>query len=199
MKISEGLKLEGRVVEIPDAVRDDLPGFFEEMGFKIGAEIGVYRGRFSQTLARGGFKLYSIDPWLIYPDYHGLTRAKQWIMEEQYEYVKKLLSHYDCTVIRKYSMDAVKDFEDNSLDFVYIDGNHGLKYIIEDIWEWTKKVRKGGVVSGHDYWNGTIPFSCDGKTGVDAYAKAAQLDKLYILGKHHEGTREKCRSWFFIK
>ncbi len=48
-------------------------------------------------------------------------------------------------------MDALEDFEDNSLDFVYIDGDHNFKHISEDIYEWTKKVRSGGIVSGHDY------------------------------------------------
>jgi glycosyltransferase involved in cell wall biosynthesis len=48
-------------------------------------------------------------------------------------------------------MQAVTDFADESLDFVYIDGNHQLKYVVEDIVEWTKKIKKGGIIAGHDY------------------------------------------------
>lgn len=199
MKIIDGLKLEGRVVEIPDCRRDNLPEFFKEMGFKVGAEIGVYTGSFSETLCMAGLKLYSIDSWRLYPDYQKNTSCSQEKMEKQYEMVKKKLAPYDCAIIRKISMEAVKDFEDDSLDFVYIDGNHSFKYIAEDIWEWSKKVRKGGVISGHDYWNGSRPFYCDVKTVVDAYASAAQLNKRYILGKQSEDGGDKIRSWFWIK
>jgi hypothetical protein len=39
-------------------------------------------------------------------------------------------------------MDALNDFEDDSLDFVYIDGNHEFPYVAEDLFHWSKKVRK---------------------------------------------------------
>lgn len=198
MKIIDGLKLDGRQVEIPDCTRDDLPEFFKEMGFTVGAEIGVYIGVFSETLCKAGLKLYSIDSWRLYPDYQKNTHCSQEKMEEQYEMVKKKLAPYDCTIIRKTSMEALADIPDRSLDFVYIDGNHSFKYIAEDIFEWSKKVKKGGVVSGHDYWDGNHLFYCDVKTVVDAYVKAAHLDKLYILGDQSEGRVDKQRSWFWI-
>ena len=37
----------------------------------------------------------------------------------------------DCKLIKKLSMKAVRDFEDESLDFVYLDGNHAFEYITE--------------------------------------------------------------------
>lgn len=198
MKIIDGLKIEGKKIEIPDAVRDELPDFFKEMGFRVGAEIGVYLGNFSETLSKADLKLYAIDPWLLYPDFARNTRCDQERMERYYERTVKRLAPYDCTIIRKTSMEAVRHFEDGSLDFVYIDSNHGLKYIIEDIWEWSKKVKRGGVVSGHDYWNGSHKFYCDVETAVEAYTKAAHIEKWYILGKQDEGKRDKLRSWFWI-
>ena len=38
----------------------------------------------------------------------------------------------------------------NSLDFVFIDASHIYKYVAEDIDLWEPKVKKGGLVSGHD-------------------------------------------------
>jgi predicted O-methyltransferase YrrM len=46
---------------------------------------------------------------------------------------------------------AADDFLDNSLDFVYIDAGHRFDDVVQDIIKWTKKVRKGGIISGHDY------------------------------------------------
>jgi predicted O-methyltransferase YrrM len=49
-------------------------------------------------------------------------------------------------------MKAVRDVADESLDFVFIDANHEYTAVRDDIREWTKKVRVGGIVSGHDYY-----------------------------------------------
>src|SRR3989344_4840255 len=125
MKIIDGLKLKGKPAEIPECSRDDLPGFFKEMGFKVGAEIGVYKGEFSEKLAKAGLKLYAIDPWKEYKGYN--MPKSQERLNSQYEQTKSVLAPFpDCRIIRKTSMEAVEDFEDGSLDFVYIDGNHEL-------------------------------------------------------------------------
>jgi len=41
--------------------------------------------------------------------------------------------------------------EDASLDFCFIDGDHRYEAVKEDIIAWTPKLRKGGILSGHDY------------------------------------------------
>ncbi len=196
MNIVDGLKLEGQKVEIPGCSRDDLPEFFKEMGYKAGVEIGVYKGDYSATLCKAGLKIYSMDPWLVYPDFYGMI-GNQEKQERNYIRAKSRLSHYDCTIIRKTSMEAVKDFEDGSLDFVYIDGNHDFKHITEDIWEWSKKVRKGGIISGHDYRNQNaevLPVHV--RYVLDAYTQAVDIPKWYILGREREIDRD--RSWFWI-
>ncbi|MBI4137317.1 hypothetical protein HY469_04610, partial [Candidatus Roizmanbacteria bacterium] len=120
MKLTDGLKFKGRPFEIPDAGRDDLPEFFKERGCKVGAEIGVYKGEFSEKLARVGLKLYAIDPWRIYKGYGNPRGQKR--LDFQYEHAKRVLTPYpNCTIIRKTSMEAIEDFKDESLDFVYID------------------------------------------------------------------------------
>lgn len=197
MKIIEALNVEGCPFVIADCGRNDLPEFFKQMGFKVGAEIGVDTALFTEALCKGGFKLFAIDPWLNYSDYRWLE-ADQKRMDEHFEKAKQRLAPYDCTIIRKTSMEAIKDFEDGSLDFVYIDGNHGFKYVTEDIYEWSKKVRKGGVIAGHDYMNGEKLFHMDVKWVVDAYTKAAHIDKWYILGEESNTKVGKNKSWFWI-
>lgn len=53
--------------------------------------------------------------------------------------------------IRSTSIEASKLYEDNSLDFVFIDGAHDYLSVKEDIEHWYPKVKKGGYISGDDY------------------------------------------------
>ena len=212
MKIIEGLKFEGKPFEIPDCGRDDLPAFFVEMGYKVGAEIGTAKGVYAEVIAKSGLKLYAIDPWLVYDGYVKGEDEKerkaggydQQEMDRQYEHVKKLLAPYDCTIIRKTSMEALADIPNESLDFVYIDANHEFKYVVEDIYEWSKKVRKGGVISGHDYLF-TTPRVSDKihvKHVLPAYTAAYEIYPWYIIGRKDKVPGEKrdpFRSWFWIK
>ena len=200
MKIIDGLNLEGWQVEIPDCGRDDLPEFFKEMGFRVGAEIGVRKGDFSEVICKAGLKLYGIDPWRVYADY--VDPYSQQKMDAAKAIVIARMKGYDFVPIQKTSMEAVKDFGDGSLDFVYIDGNHSFKYVVEDIWEWSKKVKKGGIISGHDYlYLSREPHALDVKYVLDAYTRASKLPKWYVLGRRFPPPGEKRdreRSWFWI-
>ena len=199
MKIIDGIKEQGRPYKIFDSYRDDLPEFFKEMNYRVGAEIGVLRGEFTEKICQAGLKMYAIDPWQYYKNYK--RHPKESSMEEIYEEAKKRLAPYDCTLIRKTSMDALDDFQDNSLDFVYLDGNHSIRYIIEDIYEWYRKIRPGGAICGHDYEllmnNPYGLMTCHVKHAVDLMTRIYNVN-YYILGSNY-GSRDKHRSWLWIK
>lgn len=61
------------------------------------------------------------------------------------------------TDMKMTSMEAVKKFEDESLDFVFIDGSHKYQDIKDDITCWLPKVKRGGVLAGHDYYPPPLP------------------------------------------
>lgn len=204
MKLIDGIKQQGEPFEIPDCTRDDLPQFFIDLGFKVGAEIGVDKGEFSQHFGKAGLKLFAIDPWRYDKQYHESPIQKR--LDFLYEHTQRVLAPYpNCKIIRKTSMEAVEDFEDESLDFVYIDGNHQFRYIAEDLVEWSKKVKKGGVICGHDY----IYTSGKTKAGtvhviyvVNAFIKAYGIKNWYLLGRRERRdneVRDRFRSWMWIK
>lgn len=132
--------------------RIELAQYFNQLGFKRIAEVGVFDGHYSQVLCQQipGVKLYAIDPWVGYQGYRDHKFKESFDRAEKM--ARERLAPYDCEIIKKFSVDAAKDFEDGSLDAVFIDGNHEYKYVKEDIELWAPKVKVGGIVSGHDYY-----------------------------------------------
>jgi len=72
--------------------------------------------------------------------------------EKRYNIAKRKANFFPhMKLIRQTSEKAVKSFKDNSVDVVYIDGNHNYSYVLQDIEIWYPKVKKGGVIGGHDF------------------------------------------------
>lgn len=124
----------------------------------VGAEIGVHDGAHAIDLMESlpVKKLYLIDPWRAYKDYHesvGNPRKTQNALNERMAVTKKILKKFGGKVvfIRKFSDEAVDDIPDNSLDFLYIDGNHQYEFVKKDIENYYPKIKKGGVIGGDDY------------------------------------------------
>lgn len=201
MKLIDAIKEKGNPFEIPDCSRDELPEFFKDMGFKVGAEIGVFEGKNLIKYCQQGLKMYGIDPWKGYGDkqYTPDSKGKKYVFRSlEYIYrhaVENVKPYPDCTLIRKKSIDALKDIPDCSLDFVYIDGDHRFDQTAIDLVQWTYKVRKGGVIAGHDYYDVT-GYRGTRQVGpvVDAFAKSFDMSNWYILGRVDGGM-----SFMFFK
>jgi hypothetical protein len=80
---------------------------------------------------------------------------------------------------RGFSTDVLNQFADDSLDWVYIDGNHLYDYVKKDIALSFRKTKKGGFVTGDDYmdggwWDGGV------KKAVDEFAKTPAAELVEI-------------------
>lgn len=173
-----------------------FPYLLSELEVKVGVEIGVEKGKFADSLLRKipDLKLYGVDCWETSKEYRKtfIDRTVQYEKEAR----EVLAKHGDRSVlIKKYSLDAVKDFEDESLDFIFIDGNHDFQNVTNDIVEWSKKVKKGGIISGHDYVMANPGYErIDVKNVVDAYTDAYGIGTWFVL----EQTANY-PSWLWIK
>lgn len=187
--------------EMPFRVRDasrhkELIELIRELGYKVGAEVGVEQGKYSEQLCYGNpeLKLYCIDPWLTYNRYADIQDQAK--MERYFSDAQNRLGKYNCEIIRKTSMDAVADFEPESLDFVYIDGNHDFEFVVNDIIQWAKIVRHGGMLAGHDYrpeGRERIPIPFHIIQATHAYTDCYKVKPWYIM------TGDSSPSWFWIK
>ena len=190
-------------IEIPNTGRDDLAVLFAELGFLTGAEIGTAEGRYAEILCKNnpGLILHCVDPWETYSNYRDYTDQEK--LTNAYITARKRLYNYPVSFHKKYSMDAVGSFPDESLDFVYIDANHEWPYVTQDVYHWSKKVRPGGIVAGHDYYFiRRASAKCQVKPAVDSFTWAYQIKPWFVLGSRDKIPglkRDNCRSWFWVK
>jgi len=191
------------VIEIPNVGRNDLADLFCGLRFRTGAEIGTERGLYAEVLCQANpeLKLYCIDPYRAYPGYREHTSQNK--LNGFYDEAFSRLRRYDVEFLRMFSTDAAVGFDNSSLDFVYIDGNHSLLHVIQDLHAWVPKVRAGGIVAGHDWIRRKrSDYLMHVPQAVTAYCDAYQIKPLLILGSKAiaEGeVRDKPRSWMFVK
>ena len=52
------------------------------------------------------------------------------------------------------SHEAAKEFDDFSVDSIFIDAGHSYESVKKDIECWYPKMKKNSIISGHDYTEG---------------------------------------------
>ena len=202
------VNLDGRYfIDIPEMIgAADLAKLFAELQFTEGAEIGTDQGEYAEVLMKTVPKLslLCIDPWGIGAYERGQqpeSNEQQEFFENRYEETLERLTPYaNCHIIRETSMEVAKIVGDNSLDFVYIDGNHDFLNVTQDIHYWYKKVRPGGILSGHDYVRYPSSKFNHVQKVVNAYTTAYHLLPVFLVTPTNKGLkRDRFRSWFLVK
>lgn len=77
------------------------------------------------------------------------------------------------TPVRAISWEAAQKYADNSLDFVFIDAAHDYESVKKDINAWYPKIKKEGILAGHDY-----TWCIDVKNAVDDFFTAPRNGTL---------------------
>ena len=178
--------------------RKELYAHFAELGFKIGCEVGVKAGANAKLMLKTipDLKLYLVEPYADYDltDFEfGQMRHTRHFSEAVHSLCNR---KHPCDVrfIIEKSEDGAAKIKDGSLDFVYIDGNHHYNFCMLDLILYSRKVRPGGIVSGHDYVIPGVEYS------VNDYASANKIDTIYLTDRNVKGhTLDKLISWYFIK
>jgi len=135
-----------------------FPRLYSDMTKKIPdggtfVEVGVYEGKsfayFLVEMVNSGkkFNCFAVDSF-TFDGVWDHFRNNLWLLHEYYK------------VKVGQSWEMANDFKDESIDFVFIDCDHVYESVKKDILAWWPKVKKGGIIAGHD-------FECGEHPGVD--------------------------------
>ena len=123
--------------------RHDLIKLLPNGSGNVGVELGVAEGVFSERMiASRAFEMFfGVD---MYADIHDVAQYKRALQRIG------LFKNYK--LLRMTFDEALDLFEDESLDFIYVDGYaHSGEEGGETIYKWARKVKIGGIVAGDDY------------------------------------------------
>lgn len=119
----------------------------------IGIELGCGDGDTTLHLLKNlpNLFLYGIDPYIGYNDFNG-HNPKEMLENNLVNTLNKIDPYKDRFELhRNISDDVIDKFEDESLDFIFIDGLHSYEQVLKDCKNYFPKIKKGGLFSGHDY------------------------------------------------
>lgn len=104
---------------------------------------------------------------------------------------------------------ASKLFADDSLDLVFIDGNHGYSHARQDVLAWLPKVRRGGILCGHDCDASYPDLVPELRQAIEAHCEEDVFTNERLPGPPafhagvvkavHEALGGKAKLWFKIK
>ena len=180
--------------------RLELPFILNRRGLLgEGVEVGVQYGFFSEHILKNwtGRRLYSVDLWKAFPKerYKDISNVSQEEQDRIYDEARARLAPFGerSKIMRLPSLEAVKEFKNGQMDFVYIDAMHTYEDVLEDLQAWHPKVHPGGILCGHDYLNGEIEGSVYGvKRAVDEFAARHGYRVRVSLGE------PVFKSWFIF-
>jgi predicted O-methyltransferase YrrM len=118
----------------------------------IVVEVGCLAGKSGSLLAsvarENGFKLYLIDNWADGNDANGIPFKKMfWDKMSELDLITSF------TFIELPSVEAARQFADNSISVLHLDANHTYEPSKADLKAWVPKLKHGGTMCFHDYMN----------------------------------------------
>ena len=132
----------------------------------VGVEIGVFKGNFSDTILRIAQPktLHLVDPWISSDAaehrgaLYGEAQRPQSDMDAlcadvQLRFAKQIEAGR-VVIHREMSQSAMEKLPDESVDFVYIDGDHNERGVDLDLDLAFRKVKREGLICGDDYMLG---------------------------------------------
>ncbi len=115
-------------------------------------EVGVFAGRsffyfvVEAINANKKFETYAVDSF-TFSDYE--PNVGRNILDVFKENAAK--ADYSVNIIVGDSSCSADSFENESLDFIFIDSDHVYERVSSDIKAWLPKIKIGGILAGHDY------------------------------------------------
>jgi hypothetical protein len=154
----------------------------------IGAELGVFKGENAEfifntvepkelhLIDQWKYNFNEINPFYDIPEHlsevENVTKfymgnnINESLQGYSLDVRRKFKDNKNVFIYRKKTYEAVKEFQDNYFDFIYIDASHQYEYVLRDLLDWSPKLKQGGIIFMNDFYEseegrkqnlGTIP------------------------------------------
>ncbi len=154
---------------------DVLPRVIQQQKYKTMVEVGVAMGGNAESILQNTNidMYYGVDPYLYNYDPNDSFSADvaayssaegQKNFDYLYQWVKNYrLAPYQqrSQLIREKSVNASLLFDDDSLDCIFIDGDHRYEAVLQDLAAWYPKLKPGCMMLGDDYWMDNVARAVD--------------------------------------
>lgn len=156
-------------------------------------EIGCAFGGFARIVLKQwrGREYVMVDPWITQPREVYKERTDGIPYDSWYNQCVELAKEDVRVHLRRcFSVEAAPLFPDGHFDCVYIDGNHCMEAVTQDLTAWWPKLKSGGLFSGHDFYDVT-------HSGHYSQVETAVRTWTAAAGLTVQST--ECSSWWILK
>lgn len=182
-------------------IKDRLTLFQMLPPHMVGVEVGVYQGDFAaQILSTQINRLDLVDCWKHIPGDYASCPCNPDDGGHECNY-RRVMERFAAEIVsgrvvvhRLRSMDAILICRTGILDFVYLDADHRYVEVLEDLYAWSKKLKPGGFLMGHDYTESpaALAMGFGVKQAVDDFCINEGWQMLYL-------TDEEWPSYCLVK
>jgi predicted O-methyltransferase YrrM len=155
----------------------------------VGVEVGVDQGNNSYMLLEACpniKKMIGVDPYQEYSEDKRLIPRSH--MDKTYDVLCENMGLMGERFehLRLSSREAAALIPDDSIDFVFIDADVAIKSVLSYLDDWFPKIKKGGMVSGHDIGYASVHMA------LQSWARRRGIDKNKILIAENQ-------AWYWFK
>lgn len=144
-------------------------------------EIGTWKGRMTYALCSANHANVTTIDHFLGTESQRHAEQKEALEKDIYAEFMKNCGHFqNLTVLKMESTEAAKTFQPDSVDAVFLDGDHTPDGFMRDLLAWYPVTKK--IICGHDTW-----------------MIRDQLDKFFGVGKWREAAFINDGIWYFIK
>lgn len=124
--------------------------------YTIGAEVGAATGLTTSYILANCPRLktlYVADIWkpVVLPGHPSYYKGHPWSLPNMEKVFWETVGNDNrIKALKGLSWEMASKVEDVSLDFVFIDASHDYDSVMKDLRAWDPKIKKGGIMCGHD-------------------------------------------------
>jgi Methyltransferase domain len=130
--------------------------FIQLSQLKTVVEVGVWKGEFAANIldrCKGIETYYLVDPWRHLDKWNKPANVSDELFNSVYSHAISVTERFrnKRVILRGKTNEVIEQVQNESIDLVYIDGDHTLRGIAIDLSRWAHKVRPGGFLGGDDF------------------------------------------------